>query len=156
MSRNKPGFTIVELLIVIVVIAILAAISIVAYNGIQQRARNSQTATLVNAYIKGLTQYAITNGSYPSLSNSPYICLGENNPGDLCWRRLGSVGAADAHAENAAFNTELKKTMSVMPNVNENIVSNENGVMFVNHSNAGVTLDGQQYPYYIIYINGRQ
>jgi len=34
-NRSKPyGFTIVELLIVIVVIAILAAISVVAYNGI--------------------------------------------------------------------------------------------------------------------------
>jgi prepilin-type N-terminal cleavage/methylation domain-containing protein len=36
---NSSGFTIVELLIVIVVIGILAAISIVAYNGMQARAR---------------------------------------------------------------------------------------------------------------------
>lgn len=34
MRISRSGFTIVELLIVIVVIAILAAISIVAYNGI--------------------------------------------------------------------------------------------------------------------------
>lgn len=37
--RQQTGFTIVELLIVIVVIGILAAITIVAYNGIQERAR---------------------------------------------------------------------------------------------------------------------
>ena len=36
---RKAGFTIVELLIVIVIIGILAAITIVAYNGIQQRAQ---------------------------------------------------------------------------------------------------------------------
>ncbi|MNQ19996.1 Fimbrial protein precursor [compost metagenome] len=38
----KKGFTIVELLIVIVIIGILAAITIVAYNGIQDRARQSK------------------------------------------------------------------------------------------------------------------
>lgn len=41
--HRREGFTIVELLIVIVVIAILAAISIVSYTGIQQRANNTVT-----------------------------------------------------------------------------------------------------------------
>jgi prepilin-type N-terminal cleavage/methylation domain-containing protein len=41
MKEKQTGFTIVELLIVIVVIGILAAITIVAYNGIQERARLS-------------------------------------------------------------------------------------------------------------------
>ena len=45
MRKNYSGFTIVELLIVIVVIAILAAITIVAYNGIRQQAENSATAS---------------------------------------------------------------------------------------------------------------
>lgn len=40
-SKNKNGFTIVELLIVIVVIGILAAITLVAYNGIQARANDT-------------------------------------------------------------------------------------------------------------------
>ena len=41
LKTKQKGFTLVELLIVIVVIAILAAISIVAYNGIQNRAYDS-------------------------------------------------------------------------------------------------------------------
>ena len=40
-KEKRTGFTIVELLIVIVVIAILAAITIVAYTGIQDRATQS-------------------------------------------------------------------------------------------------------------------
>ncbi len=39
---NHTGFTIVELLIVIVVIGILAAITIVAFNGVQSKARFSK------------------------------------------------------------------------------------------------------------------
>jgi len=51
---NKRGFTIVELLIVIVVIAILASISVVAYNGIQTRARDSQRSSDISAIKKAL------------------------------------------------------------------------------------------------------
>lgn len=45
MKTQEDGFTIVELLIVIVVIGILAAISIVAYNGVQARAMVSTAKT---------------------------------------------------------------------------------------------------------------
>lgn len=67
MKRN--GFTIVELLIVIVVIAILAAISIVAYNGIQQRAREAEASTALSQAKKKLELYKIDNSSYPTSGN---------------------------------------------------------------------------------------
>jgi len=63
---SRKGFTIVELLIVIVVIGILAAITIVAYNGIQSRARTTRLTTdLVNA-AKQMSAANATNGSYPT------------------------------------------------------------------------------------------
>ena len=67
------GFTIVELLIVIVVIGILAAITIVAYNGVQQRAvAASLTSDLDNA-AKLLKLDQVINSAYPTtlaLANS--------------------------------------------------------------------------------------
>jgi general secretion pathway protein G len=74
MSKTRSGFTIVELLVVIVVIAILAAITVVAYNGIQDRAEASKTASAIQAYKKALTLYKIDNGSYPVTGA---MCLGD-------------------------------------------------------------------------------
>lgn len=65
--RQSPGFTIVELLIVIVVIAILAAITIVAYNGIQERARASSVASALNQANKKIAIWQVDNpGQYPA------------------------------------------------------------------------------------------
>ncbi len=65
-TYNKQGFTIVELLIVIVVIGILAAITIVAFNGVQGRARDSQRIQDMQSIVKALEIYKATNGSYPA------------------------------------------------------------------------------------------
>jgi prepilin-type N-terminal cleavage/methylation domain-containing protein len=54
-KSKRAGFTIVELLIVIVVIGILAAITIVAYNGIQQRGRDSARRADVSSIKKLLS-----------------------------------------------------------------------------------------------------
>ena len=63
---KQEGFTIVELLIVIVVIGILAAITVVAYTGIQQRAR---VAVLMSDLEQAQTQLEVDriyNNSYPA------------------------------------------------------------------------------------------
>ena len=66
-SSEPRGFTIVELLIVIVVIAILAAITIVAYNGIQANARDSARISKVKAISKAIELYYVNNDRYPPI-----------------------------------------------------------------------------------------
>ena len=66
-SKQRSGFTIVELLIVIVIIGILAAITIVAYNGIQNRAYDTSVQSdLANTAKKlELAKISSTSDAYP-------------------------------------------------------------------------------------------
>lgn len=112
--RKQPGFTIVELLIVIVVIGILAAITIVVYNGVQQRANNAKTHGALGSWVKAMNLYKIDKGAWPS----GYVCLGSGYKygplGD------GSSGVAQCRqdvagsggTENAAFNTIMQPYIS--------------------------------------------
>jgi general secretion pathway protein G len=65
------GFTIVELLIVIVIIGILAAIVVASYNGVQNRARNSVRISDIKTAQKLLEAYNAQNGNYPQTTNNP-------------------------------------------------------------------------------------
>ena len=69
LKKNNRGFTIVELLIVIVVIGILAALVIVTYNGIQQKARDTERKTDIKAVQGHLEAYWADNAKYPTLAN---------------------------------------------------------------------------------------
>ena len=80
--NNRHGFTIVELLIVVVVIAILAAITIVAYNGIQNRAKLSSLQAELTSATKKLEVYKLTPGNndqYPTTLAAGNITPSTNN-----------------------------------------------------------------------------
>lgn len=58
-AARPNGFTIVEMLIVIVVIAILAAITMVTYNGIQQHARITTTQSEMQSVAKSAEVFRV-------------------------------------------------------------------------------------------------
>jgi prepilin-type N-terminal cleavage/methylation domain-containing protein len=66
---NQKGFTIVELLIVIVVIGILAGLVITTFTGIQQKARNTERQTDIKAMHGQVEAYYAQFGKYPTLGN---------------------------------------------------------------------------------------
>lgn len=66
MKTKQTGFTIVELLIVIVIIGILAAITIVAYNGIQNRTYDTAIQSDVTNFAKKIEVFYVDNGKYPT------------------------------------------------------------------------------------------
>lgn len=82
MNRRTRGpfasaFTIVELLIVVVVIAILAAITIVAFNGIQNRTHDSVVQNELRTLGVKVTQYHLENNdTYPAANSAQLGSLG--------------------------------------------------------------------------------
>lgn len=81
MLKTKSGFTIVELLIVIVVIGILASVTIVAYNGVQANARNAARLNAIKNWRTLLDSYHALHGHYPAVTTpTSTYCLGVDFP----------------------------------------------------------------------------
>ena len=68
-NKKQQGFTIVELLIVIVVIGILAALVITTFTGIQQKARDTERTTDIKALQGQVEAYYAQKGNYPTRTN---------------------------------------------------------------------------------------
>ena len=64
--RKESGFTIIELLIVIVVIGILAGLVLNVFTGIQEDGRDAERKTDLEAVEGHLEAYAAKNGMYPT------------------------------------------------------------------------------------------
>ena len=69
LKNKSKGFTIVELLIVIVIIGILATLVIVTFTGIQKKARDSQRQTDINAVDSHVEAFYAQYGFYPTLKD---------------------------------------------------------------------------------------
>ena len=94
MKKSTTGFTIVELLIVIVVIGILAAITIVAFSGIQQRARDSDRKSDISNLVKAMSLWSIQESKTPLETNAGYNNTGQGwvyAAGTLCRYQLRRV-----------------------------------------------------------------
>jgi len=130
LKTRSTGFTIVELLIVIVVIAILAAISIVAYNGIQARANDSKTKTVVNQVEKAINILAIDTGRQPL---SGYQSTGAVSNG-VCPGSTLAGGWAGRPSYNCTLEDLLIANNAITSGVFASLPQNKT------YSNAGRTL----------------
>jgi len=86
LQNKSKGFTIVELLIVIVVIGILATLVIVTFTGIQQKARDSKRKTDLGAIQSSLENFYGSNNYYPTLAQ-----LNDGTP-STGWRAVNLKG----------------------------------------------------------------
>src|SRR5688500_367533 len=78
-QNKRQGFTVVELLVVIVIIGILASIALVVYPGYQTRTKNSERKSDVGQLAAALSTYAIQKNNYVGASSG--CGLGGNGNG---------------------------------------------------------------------------
>lgn len=131
-SKNikLKGFTIVELLIVIVVVGILAAITIVSYSGISGRAQTSTNLANANAVLKaaeavrGDTSIATFGGFYPDVTISVTTQLSNLNLGAA---KVPS-GIVVTGKATAASSGTLPTTTNLLYVINSNTYTAASGV----------------------------
>ncbi|HTJ73345.1 MAG TPA: prepilin-type N-terminal cleavage/methylation domain-containing protein [Verrucomicrobiae bacterium] len=139
MRKSTSGFTIVELIIVVVVIGILASIVIVSFNGAQKSARNADRYTEVKEWEKLFQLYKAKYGTFPPVANKDSYCLGTGFPNGKCREYLSSGANTYLESDNAALMTELKK-IGTLPTVNPIPVNGWIVGPYVNYWGTGMYL----------------
>ncbi len=110
--QTHTGFTIVELLIVIVVIAILAAISVVAYTGVQNRANDTAVQSDISNLAKKIQVDAAVTGQFiagGATRTGPGVTTGASNtfPG-FTFSPAKSAYVVSADADNLHYCTGIE------------------------------------------------
>jgi len=143
--KNSPGFTIVELLVVIIVIGILAAITIVSYTGITRKATiASLQSDLTNGATK-LNMYYTEYGVYPDSPLSGNNCpSGLVNPTDLKYCLKSSSGNALSYSSSTPYSTFSLTATNTSSATTYKITNNTAPVAYnsVTCTGGNITTDG--------------
>lgn len=103
-KKAQQGFTIIELLIVIAIIAILAGLVLNNFKGAQAKARDTQRVTDINNIHSKLEEYYNERGGYPntfSQTDLPGIDASSLTDADNATITINTAGAADEAGADA-------------------------------------------------------
>ena len=129
MRYNKPGFSLVEIMIVVVIIGLMAGLVTYATAGYLERAKRQRARSDLVTYSGAVDSYYLAKGSYPDnedglkalvpefikvLQNDPwgkaylYVCPGKSGPYDIVtYGADGREGGTGADADITNWDAEV-------------------------------------------------
>ncbi|EPH9455057.1 pilin, partial [Neisseria gonorrhoeae] len=108
MNTLQKGFTLIELMIVIAIVGILAAVALPAYQDYTARAQVSEAILLAEGQKSAVTGYYLNNGEWPENNDS----AGVANPTEIKGKYVQKVevakGVVTAQMNPSGVNNEIK------------------------------------------------
>ncbi|HEZ4110157.1 TPA: pilin [Neisseria meningitidis] len=108
MNTLQKGFTLIELMIVIAIVGILAAVALPAYQDYTARAQVSEAILLAEGQKSAVTEYYLNHGEWPANNSSAGVASSSTIKGKYVQKVEVNNGVVTATMLSSGVNKEIK------------------------------------------------
>ncbi|HEZ2984768.1 TPA: pilin [Neisseria meningitidis] len=108
MNTLQKGFTLIELMIVIAIVGILAAVALPAYQDYTARAQVSEAILLAEGQKSAVTEYYLNHGIWPGDNNSAGVATSSDIKGKYVEKVEVKNGVVTAEMKSSGVNKEIQ------------------------------------------------
>ncbi|HGT8622564.1 TPA: pilin, partial [Neisseria gonorrhoeae] len=108
MNTLQKGFTLIELMIVIAIVGILAAVALPAYQDYTARAQVSEAILLAEGQKSAVTEYYLNNGEWPENNTSAGVASSSSIKGKYVKSVTVAKGVVTAQMNPSGVNKEIQ------------------------------------------------
>ncbi|HFA3931471.1 TPA: pilin, partial [Neisseria gonorrhoeae] len=108
MNTLQKGFTLIELMIVIAIVGILAAVALPAYQDYTARAQVSEAILLAEGQKSAVTEYYLNNGKWPADNGAAGVASSSSIKGKYVKEVKVENGVVTATMNSSNVNKEIK------------------------------------------------
>nr|WP_101128910.1 pilin [Neisseria meningitidis] len=108
MNTLQKGFTLIELMIVIAIVGILAAVALPAYQDYTARAQVSEAILLAEGQKSAVTEYYLNHGEWPANNSSAGVASSTDIKGKYVQKVEVKNGVVTATMLSSGVNNEIK------------------------------------------------